>query len=131
MVQRVPQALVAEVSDVENDPEPLDLLQQLSSFWPEITIRVGAVRVPSGAVVGWPHSAEPLPICVLQVRGCENRVGAFEAQDVSDRGWRLASAFAAGRFGRDNFPLSCKRRLAGGWHICDTVASAFRRKPEC
>src|SRR4029079_10044374 len=100
------------MSDGEIYTEPLHLFEQLASLCAEITGGVGAVCVSSRAVVCGSYSTQALRIRALEMFRRDDRVSAFEAQDVPDR----ESAFAAARLRRDNLRLICKRRLAvGSW----------------
>ena len=51
VVERVAEAVVAQVRGVEDDAEPLHLAQQLAAARAEIAGRVGAVGVDAGPVV--------------------------------------------------------------------------------
>src|ERR1044072_746926 len=103
MIQRVAQALVAELRHIQNDAESFHLLQQLASFRAQITSGVRSICVSPRPVVRWPYGTQPLRVRALEMRGGHDRVRAFEAQDVSDGllvagGWPLASHSPAARF---------------------------------
>src|SRR5436190_9609076 len=115
MIERIAQAFIAQVRHVEDDPEPLHFAKQLATESPEIACRVRAVRIAAKSVMRRSDRAEPLCVCPFEMCGRQDGVRAFEAQDVSDRGSRFASAFGAARLRRDNLRLTSKRRLAAGF----------------
>ena len=85
VIQRLPEAVIAEVSDIEDDAEPLHLAQQFAAARVEAAARVGAVRIHARPVVRRADGAQALGVGALQVLKRDDRVGAFEAQDVADR----------------------------------------------
>ena len=85
MIERIAQAFVAEVRHVKDDPEPLHLLDQFSSLCAEIASRVRAVGVSPRPVVGRADRAESLRVRTLEMLRRQDRVSAFETQDVADR----------------------------------------------
>ena len=66
-VERVPEAFVAEVRDVENDAEPLHLLEQIVAGRRQRPFGVGAVRVAAGAVVRRAERPQAVCVAALQV----------------------------------------------------------------
>src|SRR5262249_38405528 len=85
MIERVAEAVVTKVRRVEDDAEPLDLLQQLASADPEVTRRARAVRVHARTVVRRPHRPQPLRVRAFEVSRSDERVRALETEDIADR----------------------------------------------
>ena len=61
MIERVAEALVAEVRRVEDHAEPIHLAQELAAARAEVALRVGALRVDARAVVAGPTARSPWP----------------------------------------------------------------------
>ena len=91
-VERLPEAVVAEVGRIEDDAEPLHLLQQRPARFADAASGIGSLRVRAGTVVrrpDRPQAVVPRPLDVIQR---DQRVGAFEAANVADgqlRGERI------------------------------------------
>ena len=82
------------MGDVEDEPKPLHLSQQLASLDAHVTGRVGAVCVSSRPVVCGSYGPQSLRVRSLEMRGRQNRIGAFEAEDVANRFAIRGSRFA-------------------------------------
>ena len=59
MIEGVAQAVVAEMRDVQNDPQPLHFAQQFAAGRPELAGRVGALRVHAWAVMRGSDGTQP------------------------------------------------------------------------
>ena len=85
MIERVAEALVAEVRGVENHAETIHLAHQLAPARAEVALGVGALRVDARAVVARPHGAQPIAVRAFEVTDGDERIGALEAEEVADR----------------------------------------------
>ncbi len=92
--ERFPETLVAQVRGVEDDAEAIHPAKQFATFRSEPAAGVGALRVPAGSVMCRANRAKALLVRELQVTDGANRIGAFQAEDVTD--WRAVR----GRRGR-------------------------------
>src|SRR5262245_57728688 len=85
MIECLEEAFVRQMRRVEDDVQPLHLVEQLAPPWPQTSTRVRAHCVAAGSVMRRTNGAQPLRVRPLDVRQRENRVRSFKAQDVADR----------------------------------------------
>src|SRR5690348_11001889 len=85
MVQRFPEAFVAQMSRVENDAKPIHFSEEFAAPRTDATGRIGALRVSSRTIVRRTNSAQALLVRSFEQVQLVNGIGAFEAQNIADR----------------------------------------------
>jgi hypothetical protein len=83
-VEGLPEAVVAEVGDVEDEAEVVGGAEEIEAAGGEGAGGAGALGVDAGAVVGGAEGAEAVGVGAGEVRGGDEGVGAFEAAEVAD-----------------------------------------------
>ena len=79
--ERLPERLIGEVGEIEDDAESHHLIQQRAADVGQAQLRAGAAGVAAGTVVRWPNDAQARVPELAQPVGSRDRVGAFHADD--------------------------------------------------
>src|SRR5438552_7914920 len=67
VVLSFPKTFIAKMGRIENDPEPVHLLQQFAAGAPEPSRRIGALRIRARAIMGRANRPQPLPMRALKI----------------------------------------------------------------
>ena len=129
MIERVAEALVAEMRGIENHAEPIHLAHELAAARAEVSLRVGALCVDAWPVVARAHRPQPVSIGAFQVTDGHERVGAFEAEDVADRAISPAGHASQMLVERRPRPSPARARRALPWRGTTRAAPASSPTP--
>src|SRR5262245_10706499 len=83
-IEGFPEGFVSEMSDVEDDLQPLHFLDQLAAGCGQAARSAGAGAVSAGAIVGGTDGAESAFVRSFEIAQVDNRIGAFEGEYVAD-----------------------------------------------
>src|SRR5690606_30789632 len=83
MIQRVPEAVIAEMRGIQDNVKALHFLQQRMALRGHDAGSVCALGIAARAIVRRPYGAQPVFVGPLQVVGIHNGVCPFQAQDVA------------------------------------------------
>jgi len=78
MVERFPKALIASMSDIQNNSQSLHFGQQLAPLAAKSSTGIGALSVGAGPVMGGTKGAQALRLGTLQVAHGDNGISPFE-----------------------------------------------------
>src|SRR6185437_3276861 len=95
-IERLGHASIAQMRDIENHPEPLELLKQRDSGATEWSIDSSTERVLPLAVMCEPRGSQSQPPPMFKLAWLDDRIGTFHAQDHAN--W-------SGGIGRSDFPM--------------------------
>src|SRR5215203_2143892 len=84
-VERLPEALVAEMRRVEDHPEPLHLAQELAAADTDSALRLRPLRVGPRSVMCRPNGAQAILDGCLEMSHRDDRIRTFEAEEVPHR----------------------------------------------
>src|SRR4051812_38940776 len=92
MIEGFPKTVVAEVRHIKDDSKPLHLAKKLTSTDADSTRRIRALGVDARSVVGRTDGSQTVRISPLEMVERDDRVRAFETQDIADRDSTRAAA---------------------------------------
>src|SRR4051794_26488152 len=84
-IKRFPKAHIAQMRDIQNNPQPTHLREQFSASCSEAPRSIGALGVRTRAVMRRADGAQTLCISGFEVMKSDQGIGSLQTENISNR----------------------------------------------